>query len=149
MEVADTESEEATYQELFRSLKGRGLREASNWWSPTSTRASQGGRRAALPGSFAPEVPGPLREEPPGHGGPRQAQGARRGPARDFSAAFSARALKAALKIASSVAEKWREKGSPKVAEHLEKSMWRSASLAWRSPSPTQGAFAPPTAWRG
>lgn len=69
--------------------------------------------------------------------------------AEDLRAIFAAPALKAALKIASSVAEKWREKGSPKVAEHLEKSMWRSASLAWRSPSPTEGAFAPPTAWRG
>lgn len=39
VEVADTESE-ATYQELFRSLKRRGSR-ASSWSSPTTTRASR------------------------------------------------------------------------------------------------------------
>jgi transposase-like protein len=37
VEVADTESE-ATYHELFKSLKARGLKGASKWSSPTSTR---------------------------------------------------------------------------------------------------------------
>jgi transposase-like protein len=40
VEVADTESE-ATYHELFRSLKSRGLKEGSSWWSRTSMRASK------------------------------------------------------------------------------------------------------------
>ncbi len=38
VEVADTESE-ATYQELFRSLKKRGLSGVSSWSSATTTRA--------------------------------------------------------------------------------------------------------------
>ena len=37
VEVADTESE-ATYHELFRSLKARGLGGVELWWSPTITR---------------------------------------------------------------------------------------------------------------
>jgi putative transposase len=37
VEVADTESE-ATYQELFRSLKSRAFR-VSSWWSPTIIKA--------------------------------------------------------------------------------------------------------------
>lgn len=36
VEVADTESE-ATYQQLLRSLKGRGLQGVQNWSSPTTT----------------------------------------------------------------------------------------------------------------
>jgi hypothetical protein len=73
----------------------------------------------------------------------------RKGLGEDLRAIFAAPALEPALEIASSVAQKWREKGSEKVAEHLEEHVWRSAFLAWRSPSPTEGAFAPPTAWRG
>jgi putative transposase len=40
VEVADTESE-ATYHELFRSLKTRGLGGVELVWSPTTTRASK------------------------------------------------------------------------------------------------------------
>jgi putative transposase len=38
VEVSDTESE-ATYQELFRSLKRRGLSRVWSWWSRTTTGA--------------------------------------------------------------------------------------------------------------
>ena len=66
VEVADTESE-ATYQELFRSLKARGLGRgrAGGLRRP---RGSQGGHRAPLPGGILAALPGPLREEPPRHG---------------------------------------------------------------------------------
>src|SRR5215218_1781983 len=78
--VADTESE-ATYHELFRSLKRRGLSEEGTFECATGglrrPRGPKSGHRSPLPGSLPPEVPGPLRQEPPRHGGPRQAQGAR------------------------------------------------------------------------
>src|SRR5215210_5061870 len=62
--VADTESE-ATYQELFRSLKRRGLSGVQLVVSD-----DHGGLKAAialLPGGLPPEVPGPLHQEPPRH----------------------------------------------------------------------------------
>jgi putative transposase len=37
VEVADTESE-ATYHELFRSLKRRGLKGVQSWWSQMTMR---------------------------------------------------------------------------------------------------------------
>jgi len=80
VEVADTESE-TTYQEMFRSLKARGLKgvelvvsDGHEGLKAAVSRHFQGGVVAALPG--------PLREEPPRHGGDQQAQGARRRPAR-------------------------------------------------------------------
>ena len=85
VEVADTESE-ATYQELFRSLKRRGLKgvELSGVGGLRRPRGPQGGRQPPLPGCFSPEVPGPLHEEPPRDGRCLKAQGARGGPARDL-----------------------------------------------------------------
>ena len=71
VEVADTESE-ATYQELFRSLKRRGLEGVELVVSDDHE-----GLKAAVSrhfqGASHQEVPGPLHEEPPRHGGPRQA----------------------------------------------------------------------------
>jgi len=82
VEVADTESE-ATYQELFRSLKARGLKGVE-----LVTSDDHEGLKAAIgrhfQGAFPPEVPGPLREEPPRDGGGQQAQGAGGGPAGDL-----------------------------------------------------------------
>ena len=86
VEVADTESE-ATYHELFRSLKSRGLKEGSSWWSRTSMRASKRRLLVTSRGPLTREVPGSLREEPTRHSGPRQAQGARLGPAGDLRGA--------------------------------------------------------------
>lgn len=69
VEVADNESE-ATYQELFRSLKGRGLSGVELVVSDDHE-----GLKAAIgrhfQGGFSPEVPGPLPEEPARDGGPR------------------------------------------------------------------------------
>ncbi len=81
VEVADTESE-ATYQELFRSLKRRGLSGVELVVSD-----DHGGLRAAIARNFqgashTRDMPGPLRQEPPRDGGPCQAQGAFRRSAR-------------------------------------------------------------------
>jgi putative transposase len=82
VEVADTETE-ATYQELFRSLKTRGLRGVQLVISDDHE-----GLKSAISrhfqGAFVAAVPGALRQEPPRDGGDRQAQGARGGPASDF-----------------------------------------------------------------
>jgi transposase-like protein len=67
--VADTESE-ATHQELFRSLKRRGL-SGVQLVVLRRPRGPKERHRSPLPGSFPPEVPGPLRQEPPRHGEPR------------------------------------------------------------------------------
>src|SRR5215211_7209750 len=75
VEVADTESE-ATYQELFRSLKARGLCGVEVVVSDDRSPGSQSRRRVPLPGGKLAALPGPLCEEPPGDGRPCQAQGA-------------------------------------------------------------------------
>jgi transposase-like protein len=79
VEVADTESE-ATYQELFRSLKARGL------WG-VELVVSDDHEGLSRPPSFATSkehrgsaLPGPLRQEPLGHGECRQTQGSGGGP---------------------------------------------------------------------
>jgi transposase-like protein len=43
----------------------------------------------------------------------------------DLRAIFAAPAREQALGIASAVAERWREKGHPKVAEHIEECFCR------------------------
>ena len=81
VEVADTESE-ATYQELFRSLKARGLKGVELLWSPTTTKASRPPSHAFSRGHRGNALPSALREEPARHGRGVQTQGPRRGSAR-------------------------------------------------------------------
>ena len=138
VEVADTESE-ATYQELFRSLKGRGLRGVELVLCDEHA-GLKSGDRAPLPGGLSAELPGPLREEPPRHGGHCQAQGARRGPARIFAAPA---ALRSPPRWARNGARRARQKVSGHLEEHVEECL-----AAWLSRA-TEGASAPPTAWRG
>src|SRR5215210_6801259 len=114
VEVADTESE-ATYQELFRSLKGRGLQgvelvvsDEHAGLKAAAERHFQGTSHQRCQVHYARNLLGMV-----GHA-------KRKGLAEDLRAIFAAPTLVPALEIASSVAEKWREKGSPKVAEHLE-----------------------------
>ncbi len=83
IEVADTESE-ATYQELFRSLKRRGLSGVQLVVSDDHE-----GLKAAIARHFQGEFPTrgaycPLHEEPPRDGRLRQAQGARLRPQGDL-----------------------------------------------------------------
>jgi putative transposase len=115
VEVADTESE-ATYQELFRSLKERGLRGVELVVSDEHAglraaieRHFQGASHQRCQVHYARNLLGMV-----GHA-------KRKGLAEDLRAIFSAPALEPTLEIASSVAEKWRQKkGYEKVSEHLE-----------------------------
>jgi transposase-like protein len=114
VEVADTESE-ATYQELFRSLKERGLGGVELVVSDDHTglkvaieRHFQGASHQRCQVHYARNLLGMV-----GHAKRKEL-------GEDLRAIFVAPALESALKVASLVAEKWREKGSPKVAEHLE-----------------------------
>ena len=106
VEVADTESE-ATYQELFRSLKGRGLRGVELVVSDDHAglkaaiaRHFQGASHQRCQVHYARNLLGMV-----GHAKRKEL-------AADLRAIFAAPALEPALKIASSVAEKWRQKGS-------------------------------------
>jgi putative transposase len=114
VEVADTESE-ATYQELFRSLKRRGLSgvqlvvsDDHEGLKSAIARHFQGASHQRCQVHYARNHLGMV-------GAARRKElGA------DLRAIFAAPDRKQALTIASSVAEKWRKKGNEKVAEHLE-----------------------------
>ena len=118
VEVADTESE-ATYRELFRSLKGRGLKgvelvvsEDHEGLKAAIDRHFQGGacwQRCQV--HYARNLLGMV--------------GAKKHKelAADLRAIFAAPARKPALGIARSAAEKWRGKGHSKIAEHIEENI--------------------------
>ncbi len=114
VEVADTESE-ATYQELFRSLKGRGLKgvelvvsDDHKGLKAAVERHFQGASHQRCQVHYARNLLGMV-------GVTR-----RKGLAADLRAIFAAPDGRSALGLASSVAKKWREKGHEKVAEHIE-----------------------------
>jgi transposase-like protein len=114
VDVADTESE-ATYQELFRSLKSRGLKGVE-----LVTSDDHPGLEAAIARHFQGAswqrcqvhyarnllriVPFGKREE--------LAEGLR--------GVFAAATRETALNLAEQLADRWRGKGYPKVADHLE-----------------------------
>ncbi|MCA1728923.1 MAG: IS256 family transposase [Actinobacteria bacterium] len=114
VEVADTESE-ATYQQLFRSLKARGLKgvelvvsddheglKAAVW------RHFQGAAHQRCQVHYARNLLGMV-------GAARRKElGA------DLRAIFAAPDRRSALGLASSAAQKWRQKSYASVAEHLE-----------------------------
>ena len=113
--VADTESE-ATYQELFRSLKARGLRgvqlvvsDDHEGLKAAVFRHFQGASWQRCQVHYARNLLGMV------------GRARRKELAADLRAIFAAAGREQALGVASSVAEKWRfEKGSTKVADHLE-----------------------------
>ncbi len=115
VEVADTESE-ATYQELFRSLKKRGLRgvelvvsDDHEGLKAAIARHFQGASHQRCQVHYARNLLGTVGAKK------------RKELAADLRAIFVAPAREQALEIASSVAEKWRsEKGNAKVAERIE-----------------------------
>jgi putative transposase len=114
VEVADTESE-ATYQELFRSLKQRGLSgvelvvsDEHEGLKSAVSRHFQGASHQRCQVHYSRNLLGMV-------GFAR-----RKELAADLRAIFAAPAREQALQIASSVAEKWRGKGNEKVACHLE-----------------------------
>lgn len=115
VEVSDTESE-TTYQELFRSLKGRGLKgvelvvsDDHEGLKAAIARHFQGaGHQRCQVHYYARNLLGMIGATK------RKELGA------DLRAIFSSPARETALWVVSSVAEKWRRKGYPKVAFHLE-----------------------------
>jgi putative transposase len=114
VEVADTESE-ATYHELFRSLKRRGLKEVQlvvsddhEGLKSAVCRHFQGAAHQRCQVHYQRNLLGMVSHIK------RKELGA------DLRAIFAAPAREEALRIASSVANKWRGKGIEKVAEHLE-----------------------------
>jgi transposase-like protein len=115
VEVSDTESE-ATYQELFRSLKGRGLRgvelvvsDDHEGLKAAVGRHFQGASHQRCQVHYTRNLLGMVGASK------------RKELAADLRGIFAAPDREQALGIASSVAEKWRsEKGAAKVAEHIE-----------------------------
>jgi putative transposase len=112
--VADTESE-PTYQELFRSLKRRGLSgvqlivsDDHEGLKSAIARHFQGASHQRCQVHYARNLLGMV-----GHA-KRKELGT------DLRAIFAAPDRKQALTIAASVAEKWRKKGNEKVAEHID-----------------------------
>jgi transposase-like protein len=114
VEVADTESE-ATYQEMFRSLKSRGLSgvelvcsDDHKGLKAAIIRHFQGASWQRCQVHYVRNLLGMVSFAK------RKELGA------DLRAIFAATSREQALGIASSVANKWCEKGNEKVAEHLE-----------------------------
>ena len=114
VEVADTESE-TTYQEMFRSLKSRGLSSVElvvsddhKGLEAAITRHFQGASWQRCQVHYVRNLLGMVSFAK------RKELGA------DLRAIFAATSREQALGIASSVANKWLEKGNEKVAEHLE-----------------------------
>ncbi len=114
VEVADTESE-ATYQEMFRSLKERGLKgvelvvsDEHEGLKAAITRHFQGAAHQRCQVHYARNLLGMV------------GAAKRKELASDLKGIFAAPEREMALGLASSVAEKWRGKGREKVAEHIE-----------------------------
>jgi transposase-like protein len=114
VEVEDTESE-ATYHELFRSLKERGLSgvdlvvsDDHQGLKSAVSRHFQGASHQRCQVHYMRNLLGMV-----GHA-KRKELGA------DLRAIFAAPDREQALRIASSVAHKWRGKGHEKVSEHIE-----------------------------
>jgi putative transposase len=114
VEVADTESE-ATYHELFRSLKSRGLSgvelvvsDDHKGLKAAITRHFQGASWQRCQVHYARNLLGMVSFAK------RKELGV------DLRGIFAATSREQALEIASTVAKTWREKGNEKVAEHLE-----------------------------
>ncbi len=114
VEVADTESE-ATYQELFRSLKARGLTgvelvvsDDHEGLKAAASRHFQGASWQRCQVHYARNLLGMV-------GAKR-----RKELAVDLRGVFAAPDERTALELACSVADRWRGKGHEKVACHLE-----------------------------
>jgi putative transposase len=114
VEVADTESE-ATYQQLFRSLKERGLSgvelvvsDDHEGLKAAIARHFQGASHQRCQVHYARNLLGMVGASR------RKELGA------DLRAIFAASVREQALGLASTLAQEWRKKGYPQVAFHLE-----------------------------
>lgn len=117
VEVADTESE-ASYHELFRSLKARGLKgvelvvsDDHEGIKAAVARHFQGASWQRCQVHYARNLLGMVRANK------------RKDLAAQLRAIFAAPAREQALGIASAVADRWRSKGHEKVACHLEENI--------------------------
>src|SRR5215217_3187127 len=114
VEVADTESE-ATYQELFRSLKRRGLSgvelvvsDDHEGLKAATARHFQGAAYQRCQVHYVRNLLGMVGQAK------RKELGA------DLRAIFAAASSSQALAMAPEIAQKWRGRGHQKVAEHIE-----------------------------
>jgi putative transposase len=114
VEVADTESE-ATYQDLFRSLKARGLSgvelvvsDGHEGLKAAISRHFQGASWQRCQVHYARNLLGMVGAKK------------RKELAADLRGVFAATSVEAALGLASTVAEEWRGKGHERIAGHLE-----------------------------
>ena len=114
VEVADTESE-ATYQDLFRSLKARGLKgvelvisDDHEGLKAAVERHFQGASWQRCQVHYARNLLGMVGAKK------------RKELAADLRGIFAARDRRSAFELASCVAQEWRAKGHEKVACHLE-----------------------------
>ena len=114
VEVADTESE-ATYQDLFRSLKARGLKgvelvvsDDHEGLKAAVERHFQGASHQRCQVHYTRNLLGMVGAKK------------RKELAAELRAVFAATSREQALRIASEVADRWRGKGHEKVACHLE-----------------------------
>jgi putative transposase len=114
VEVADTESE-ASYQELFRSLKGRGLKgvelvvsDDHEGLKAAVGRHFQGASWQRCQVHYARNLLGMVGAKK------------RKELAEGLRGVFAAPSRRTALALASELADEWRERGHEKVAEHLE-----------------------------
>ncbi len=114
VEVSDTESE-ATYQDLFRALKARGLSgvelvvsDEHEGLKAAISRHFQGASHQRCQVHYARNLLGMVGATK------------RKELAADLRGVFAAPDRRSALGLASSAAERWRQKGYKKVAEHLE-----------------------------
>jgi transposase-like protein len=114
VQMADTESE-ATYQELFRSLKARGLKgvelvvsDDHEGLKAAVARHFQGASWQRCQVHYARNLLGMVGAKK------------RKELAAELRGIFAATSRAQALGIASAVAERWRGKGHEKVACHLE-----------------------------
>ena len=122
VEVANTESE-ATYHDLFRSLKARGLSgvelvisDEHEGLKSAIARHFQGAAHQRCQVHYARNLLGMV------------SYANRKELAADLRGVFAAPDRRSALELASSVAEKWCQKGHEKVAEHVEERIEDSLS---------------------
>ena len=114
VEVSDTESE-ATYHELFRSLKRRGLSGVQLVVSD-----DHGGLKAAIARHFQGATYQRCQVHYAGNLLGMVSYARRKELAADLRGLFAAPDRHSALEFASCVAEKWRGSGQEKVASHIE-----------------------------
>ena len=122
VEIANTESE-ATYHDLLRSLKARGLSgvelvisDENEGLKSAISRHFQGAAHQRWQVHYSRNLLGMV------------SYADRKELAADLRGVFAAPDRRSALKLASSVSDKWPQKGNQKVAEHLEEHVEQSLS---------------------